>query len=79
MDLSAVGMRIQSIAVLDPRTVVEGTLIVSPTQSIRLRAVVIWATPPDHRGFVPAELGLELLEVPENYLQTLAELFAESS
>jgi hypothetical protein len=39
--------------------------------------VVIWSTPPDHRAYVLAEIGLELQAVPESYLAALATLFAE--
>ncbi|MHB8872929.1 MAG: PilZ domain-containing protein [Myxococcaceae bacterium] len=77
VDLSATGLRIQCLALLTPQSVIEGTLVIDEKTSIRLKGVVVWTSPPDHRGFVPAEFGLELTEVPEVYLRALARLFAE--
>ena len=77
IDLSAAGMRIQSVAVLEPKTEVEGTLVLDDGVRIPLKGVVIWSTPPDHRAYVLAEIGLELQAVPESYLAALATLFAE--
>lgn len=77
MDLSATGLRIQCLALLTPQSIIEGTLVIDPGTSIRLKGVVVWTSPPDHRGFVPAEFGFELTEVPETYLKALATLFAE--
>jgi hypothetical protein len=77
VDLSAAGMRIQSVAVLEPRTEVEGKLVLDDGTIIPLKGVVVWSTPPDHRAFVLAEVGLELQAVPEQYLAALTRLFAE--
>ena len=77
MDLSAVGMRLKSIAVLEKGTVVEGKLLVPDEEPIPLKGEVIWLSPPDHGNFVPAEMGLELVEVPDAYLKVLARLFAD--
>jgi hypothetical protein len=77
VDLSATGLRIQCLALLTPQAIIEGTLVVDAKTSVKLRGVVVWTSPPDHRGFVPAEFGLELLEVPQAYLDALAGLFAE--
>ena len=79
VDLSATGLRIQCLALLSPQSVIEGTLVVDEQVKIRLKGVVVWTSPPDHRGFIPAEFGLELTEVPEQYLTALAGLFADQS
>ncbi len=77
VDLSAVGMRIQSLVLLPPQTVVEGELVLSDGATLPLRGEVVWSTPPDHVNYVPAELGLELIDVSDAYLNALARLFAE--
>ncbi len=77
VDLSATGLRIQCLALLAPKSVIEGTLVIDESLSIKLKGVVVWTSPPDHRGFVPAEFGLELTEAPEEYFATLARLFAD--
>ena len=77
MDLSATGLRIQCLALLTPQAVIEGTLVIDEQTSIKLKGVVVWTSPPDHQGFVPAEFGLELLDVSEAYLNALAGLFAD--
>jgi hypothetical protein len=79
VDLSAAGMRIQSVAVLATRSEVEGELVLDDGQRITLKGTVIWSTPPDHRALVLAEVGIELQAVPESYLQALATLFADAS
>lgn len=79
VDLSATGLRIQCLALLTPQSVIEGTLVVDEHTQVKLKGVVVWTSPPDHRGFVPAEFGLELLEVPQSYLDALAGLFAEQA
>ena len=77
VDLSATGLRIQCLALLSPQSTIEGTLVIDDEHRIRLKGVVVWTSPPDHQGFVPAEFGLELVEVPEEYLEALARLFAD--
>jgi|SRR5579871_916049 len=77
VDLSAAGMRIQSVVVLQPKTEVEGSLVLEDGSTIPLKGMVVWATPPDHRAFVLAEVGIELQSVPDVYLQALTKLFAE--
>lgn len=79
VDLSLTGMRIQSVIELHRLTVLEGELVLPNDRKIRIRGRVIWSTPPDHRAFIPAELGLELLEVPEEYVSAVAELFAKET
>jgi len=77
VDMSAAGLRVLSVAVLEPKSEVEGTLVLEDGDRIPLKAKVIWATPPDHKALVLAEMGLELQNVPETYLRALARLFAE--
>lgn len=77
VDLSAAGMRVQSLVSLEPPTVIEGVLVMPGDRRIPLRAEVVWSTPPDHTSFVPAEMGLELLDAPAEYLVALAQLFAQ--
>ncbi|MBI3182366.1 MAG: PilZ domain-containing protein [Myxococcales bacterium] len=75
--MSATGIRLRTVAMLEAKTEFDGALVLEDGSRIPLRAVVVWMTPPDHRGFVPSELGLELKNVPEAYLAALARLFAE--
>ncbi len=77
VDLSATGLRLQTVAVLQPNLLIEGKLIIDESRQIPLKGTVIWTSPPDHRGFVPAELGLQLIDPPAEYLQALAQLFAD--
>lgn len=77
IDLSAVGMRVRSLVLLAPMTVVDGALLLEDGCRIPLQAEVVWSRPPDHTTYVPAEMGLELLAPSEMYLRALAELFAE--
>ena len=76
VDLSAAGLRIECLAVLAPLSTVEGTLT-HEGKPLKVRAVVIWAEPPDHASFLPAEVGLELLDTSTEYLALVATLFAE--
>jgi hypothetical protein len=74
--MSAGGLRIRSVALLQPDAEIEGTLVLSDS-TILLKGVVAWMIPPDHAGFIPAEIGIELSDVPEAYLSALAGLFAD--
>ena len=77
VDLSAAGIRVRSLVTLPPLTIVEGTLVLPDGTPVPLRAEVVWSTPPDHALAVPAEMGLELIDAPPEYLAGLAALFAE--
>lgn len=77
LNVSATGMRIRSKLSLSPRSVVEGRLNFGNGRIVPIKAVVVWNTPRNYELSKPAEMGLELLEVPEAYLAGLAELFAE--
>lgn len=76
VDLSLTGMRLQSVVELHRLKQIEGELVLPDERRIPLRGRVVWSTPPDHRAFIPAELGLELLEVPDEYAAAVAEMFA---
>ena len=76
MDLSATGLRVQSIAVLNVDTQLEGELEMEEDRRVKLKCEVIWANPPDHAGFVPAEMGLALIDPPAEYIELLVKLFA---
>lgn len=78
VDISAAGLRVRSVVLVEEKTELEGTLILEGGERIHLRGKVVWASPPDHRGFLPAEFGLVLKTVPEAYLRALARLFADS-
>lgn len=79
IDLSAVGMRLRSVAVLQPRSEITGQLVLKDGRRITLSAVVVWTTSPENAGYAPGEVGLELSSVPDEYLTALAELFADAS
>ncbi len=77
IDLSAVGLRIRSIAILTPRANLEGKLLLDDGTAIPLKVSVVWTTPPDHARNVLSEIGLKLLDGPDAYRAALADLFAE--
>lgn len=76
MDLSITGLRVQSIAVLERDLQLEGVLEFEDGLEVRLKCEVVWSSPPDHAGFVPAEIGLALIDPPESYIEAIAKLFA---
>ena len=78
MDLSAVGMRLRSLVMLNPTTLVEGSLVISESERITLKGEVVWNSPPDHENFVLAEVGVQLLDAPQEYLEALARFFADT-
>jgi len=77
IDLSAIGVRVRSVAVIPRNTDVEGTVILPDGERIPLRGRVVWSTPPDHLRDVPSEFGIELTDVSERYLSTLVRFFAD--
>jgi hypothetical protein len=77
VDLSLVGLRIQSVAVLPAHTTVEGHLVLDGSRRIPLKGYVVWSTPPDPAAFVLCEAGIELSDVSDDYRQALAEIFAQ--
>lgn len=78
VDLSATGLRIQCILVLDPHLKLDGTLLLPDGQKLALKGEVMWTTPPDHVAYLPAEIGLQLIDPPAEYHAMLARLFAEA-
>ncbi len=79
VDLSATGLRIQSIVVLEKNAVIEGSLVLLDGRQLKLKGKVVWIRPPDHLASVPAEIGLELVDIPEEYLGELSNLFADTT
>lgn len=77
VDLSAVGMRVQSLLVLPEGAELEGVLLLPGGEQLPVKGEVVWTLAPDHVNRVPAEMGLELLDVSEAYLKALAGLFAD--
>lgn len=77
IDLSATGLRIRCLAEIALGTVIDGTLRLRAGDAIRLRGAVVWSQPADHRAYEPAEIGIELQEVPDAYLELVAQLFAD--
>lgn len=78
LDLSATGLRIRSVAVIQPGLEFDGTLVLQDGKTITLPVRAVWSRPPDLAGYLPGEVGFELLEVPEAYHTAVAKLFADS-
>ncbi len=76
VDLSATGLRVRCLAVLQQGTEVEGKLILPDESELSLKATVVWTSPPDHSIQMLGEVGLQLVEPPPEYHRALAELFA---
>jgi hypothetical protein len=68
VDLSLTGLRVQSIAVLEKDTQLEGELEFEEGKRLPLKCEVVWSNPPDHAGYVPAEMGLAILNPPPEYI-----------
>ncbi|HLT29963.1 MAG TPA: PilZ domain-containing protein [Myxococcaceae bacterium] len=79
VDLSAVGLRIRTVLDLPKDSQIEAALQLEGGRTIPIRARVVWVNPAQHLEKVPAELGLELSEVSEDYTRLVAELFAEAA
>lgn len=77
VDLSATGLRIQCVAVLEARAEINGELEFPDGASVPLNAVVVWTTANDNAGLLPSEVGLELIDPPPAYHVALAKLFAD--
>jgi hypothetical protein len=76
VDLSATGIRMRSLAVLERETEVAGTLVLPDGRKIALTGMVVWTSPPNYAAYMPAEIGLQLTNVPADYLEAVADLFA---
>jgi hypothetical protein len=77
LNLSTTGLRLRSIAMLPIGTPVDA-VIEHPNREVALKAIVIWADPPQYDIDVAGEIGLALQEVSQDYLDLLVELFADS-
>ncbi len=78
MDLSATGLQLRTMAVLEKDLELEGELLTDDGRKIPLVGTVVWSTPPDFAGYQLAQVGIELRSVPEEYLQELAAYFADA-
>lgn len=77
LDLSATGMRIRTMALIPEETVLE-VVLETGGRRIAVRAAVIWSEPPSFDVGELGEMGLQLVEASEEYLQLAAELFADA-
>ncbi|MGC4115453.1 MAG: PilZ domain-containing protein [Myxococcales bacterium] len=75
VDLSASGLRVRTMAVIPVETVID-VKIEHRGHLIPARMTVVWAEPPNFDVGELGELGLQVAEVSEPYLQLAAELFA---
>ena len=78
VDLSATGLRIQCVAILEAETEIKGALELPDGRNIPLSAVVVWTTASENAGLLPSEVGLELIDPPPAYHAALAKLFADA-
>ena len=76
VDLSLTGLRVRCLALIEQDAELEGKLILPSGKELRLKARVVWVTPPDHSIRVLGEIGLSLVDPPAEYHRALAELFA---
>lgn len=76
MDLSATGLRVRCLAVLQQGTEVDGKLVLPNGSELKMKATVVWTSPPDHSIRMLGEIGLQLVDPPPEYHRALAELFA---
>jgi hypothetical protein len=77
VDLSANGLRLQCLLMLDKDSEVSGTLVFPDGKRLEIQGTVVWTADPVFEHHVPAELGIELSSVSQEYLDALASLFAE--
>ena len=77
INLSANGLRIRTMALLEPEIVLDA-VIEHAGREFAVRASVIWSDPPNYELGVLGEFGLQLIEPTEQYLKLAAELFADS-
>ena len=77
LDLSASGMRVRTMALFEPESVIEA-FIERAGKRIVVKAIVIWMEPADFDLGQLGEMGLQLNDASEEYLQLVTDLFAES-
>lgn len=70
-------MRVRSIAMLEPGKLIDATLELKGRE-VPVKALVVWADPPEFDIGAAGEIGLALEQVSEDYLELLALLFADS-
>ncbi len=75
-DVSATGMRITTLAVLQPGIELSLELPLEGDRSIPLRARVVWAEPPEPARQKLGSAGLDLISPPAEYLTWVAGVFA---
>jgi hypothetical protein len=79
IDMSAIGLRIRCFAPPRPQSILDGVLVMEDGRTIALRGEVIWVDPPEPHGWVPADVGLLLTEVPDDYRRAIVDLFAREA
>ncbi|MGI5862210.1 MAG: PilZ domain-containing protein [Myxococcales bacterium] len=77
INLSTTGMRVRSIAMLEPGKLIDATLEIRGRE-VPIKALVVWADPPEFDIGAAGEIGLALEQVSQDYLDQLALLFADS-
>jgi hypothetical protein len=77
LDLSANGLRVRTMAVLQAESTIDAA-IEREGKLIPVKATVIWAEPPNFDLGQLGEMGLQLNDVSEDYLQLVTDLFAET-
>jgi hypothetical protein len=78
MDLSATGMRVRTLAVVPTGTELGAQLQLEDGTLVPVRFAVVWTARPEEAGPEENELGLEMLDVSQAYLDAVALLFAEA-
>jgi hypothetical protein len=76
MDLSIIGMRIRCSRAAPEGAGFTGELLFEDRPTIRVQGRVAWRSASAQAGWKPAEVGVELSQVPEAYAHMVAELFA---
>lgn len=75
LNLSATGLRVRTMALLAVDSVLDA--VVDPEgRAIGVSATVVWAEPPNFKLGVLGEIGLQLEEPSQAYLELIADLFA---
>jgi len=76
VDLSAAGLRVRTMALIPVESVID-VKVEHQGRQVPARMTVVWAEPPNFDLGELGELGLQLADVSEPYLQLAAELFAD--
>jgi hypothetical protein len=78
LNLSAHGVCIRTMALLQVESVLDA-VIEHGGGEIAVRGTVVWADPPNFDLGDLGEIGLQLIDPSEEYLQLAAKLFADSA